>query len=1330
MEQDEELSTTLWIENHAHHNDKAVAPAALKTKKVILKDKTLAAITLTLKEETITWNTLITTAYTLLLHRFSTSNYIDLITLQGGISDGEITLKNTMKCFASHLSAELTIEAMQQAVHKHLKQKQTIAPHVEKRYGILEQVKLASIKSKTSTLTPTLALVLIHQEKPKKELSIAYQPKLFESEAIKNLTSHLNVLLLALCKNKPSKLVTKINILTTDERQKILGPWSSPYNEIYSGKKNSSVQEDVAAIAKTSPSKRAVKCGDMQLTYETLSRHSSNLATHLIKRGINVGDAVCVFMNRSPDLIIVMLAIFKAGAIFVPINPKYPADRIEFILQDTKTQFIIAEENTVLPGEHSHLSWVITPSLYQTPDAGVMLPLPNEERPAYIIYTSGTTGKPKGVILHHRGLNNLTFWYQHYFKITPNDVFSQFASQGFDSFFCETIPALSLGASIAIVDDNIKLTPNLFFAWLKSEGITVCDLPTAYAQFLFSLSWPRDIVLRLMKIGGEAMTHTPSTLFSFDIYNGYGPTEGTVESTYFKIYDSHSKTYYVDAKSSIPIGKPLVNVQVAVVDPYLMPCPIGVAGELLIGGAGLSSGYLNRLDLTENKFIQHPFLKKSDHKVYRTGDLVIWKPDGNLEFVGRTDNQIKIRGYRIELSDVENALGQHSDVGEVLVMAKETFSGEKTLVAYVVPNLDRERYLYQVRCLITDDDINFIEGITEDISRYGIAISGINQTFSTGQKLHIHLKLPGFNETKKLSARLVWQKEARAGFVFDLNESEQQFLSKSIDYFIANHNVMDLVLSSAAKRSLRRALQAQLPEYMIPTTFINLLSFPLTLNGKVDVKALPQPDMHAKSLDKKFIAAATPTEIKIATLWEAILNRAPISMNDNFFDIGGNSLLAAQLSMEITRLFDIALPANVLFELAYVPILAEYIDKQGMDVTNTSDVLTEINQDKVLAEAIRPTAHTSTKITPPENILLTGAGGYLGIFMLRDLLKHSNANIHCLIRQGDFETAAKRLTSTANKFLLDKEVNLTDKRIIAIPGDLSFEHFGLPSAQYQALAEKTDLILHCGAQVNVMASYQQLRGSNVQGTLEVLKFATLAQNKPLHYVSTLSSAYLKDAAGCLTEQFPTDTYENLFGGYGISKWVSEVLLRQAKERGLPTCIYRSGYIFGDSSTGILSLNDALLMLIKGCIQMGVAPLMQERVTLLPVDFVSRAINAIALTQGADSDVFHIDHPTGIMWTDLVGWLNEKGYRIHLMELSAWKKKLANITRDNALYPLLPYYLALPDDYRSLDVSTIKASTRLHELNLSYPAIDNTLLSLYLKHMQMVGFIPLPQKQQL
>lgn len=1329
MEQDEKLSTTLWIEKNEHQIDKAVGSTALSIKPIILKEKTLTAIHAKLKATKLTWTTLITTAYTLLLHRYSTSNFVDVVTLHGAMSDSELLPKEPINAYASHLNAELTIESILASMGHHFKHHQAFKLTTQ-RYAILHQMKLASIKPKPHSLAYPFSLILVHQTQAGKKLSFAYQEKLFDESAIKNLASHLNVILLALCLNPETKPVTRINILTGDEKKKLLGTWTHPYDDCYRGEQTECVTTLTERHSQHHPKQVAVKHGEAVLTYESLTRSANHLATHLVKRGVNVGDPVCVYMNRSPALIIVMLAIFKAGGVFVPINPKYPADRIEFILQDTKTQFILTELETVLPTAFSHLSWVITTDLFDTPEPGMTLPLPNEERPAYMIYTSGTTGTPKGVIIHHRGLNNLVFWYKHYFKIGKNDIASQFASQGFDSFFCETIPPLALGACIAIVDDNIKLTPNLFFNWLKSECITLCDLPTAYAQFLFSLHWPRDIALRLVKIGGEAMTHIPSTLFSFDIYNGYGPTEITVEATYYQIYDRNTKQYHVEAKSPIPIGKPIANMSAYVVDQYLMPCPIGVAGELCIGGVGVSSGYLNRLDLTEKKFIPHPFPKIGSGKVYRTGDLALWKPDGNLEFVGRTDNQIKIRGYRIELSDIENALGQHADVSEVLVMAKETPNGDKTLVAYVVPNLDRERYLYQVRCLLTEDDINFIEGITEDISKYGIAISGINQNFNTAQKLKVHLKLPGFNETKKLSVRLVWQKDNRAGFVFDLSESEQSLLFKSIDYFIANHNVMELVLSTSAKRSLKRALEMKLPEYMIPTTFISMLSFPLTLNGKVDVKALPQPDTHAKTLDKKFVAASTPTEIKIATLWETILNKVPISMTDNFFDLGGNSLLAAQLSMEITRLFNIALPANVLFELAYVPILAEYIDKQGKHVTTTSETHLSIAQDKVLPESIQPAHMAATDITPPKHILLTGAGGFLGIFMLRDLLKHTQAKIHCLIRQGEFETAAKRLSATANKFSLDNDVNLSESRIIAIPGDLSFDHFGLPTAQYQALAENADLILHCGAQVNIMASYQQLRDSNVKGTLEVLKFATTAKNKPIHYISTLSSAYLKDAAGSLTEEYPSDEFEHLFGGYGISKWVSEVLLRQIKERGLAACIYRSGYIFGDSSTGILSLNDALLMLIKGCIQMGFAPMMQERVTLLPVDFVSRAINAIALTQGHDADVFHIDHPTGIMWTDLVSWLNQKGYRIHLIELKDWKKKLANIGRDNALYPFLPYYLAMPDDYRSLDVSTSKASARLTDLGIRYPAIDDRLLSLYLHYMQSVGFIPNPQKQQL
>ena len=384
-------------------------------------------------------------------------------------------------------------------------------------------------------------------------------------------------------------------------------------------------------------------------------------------------------------------------------------------------------------------------------------------------------------------------------------------------------------------------------------------------------------------------------------------------------------------------------------------------------------------------------------------------------------------------------------------------------------------------------------------------------------------------------------------------------------------------------------------------------------------------------------------------------------------------------------------------------------------------------RDCKLQENITPTKTLSSHLKNPQNILLTGAGGFLGIFILKELLEKTDAKIYCLIRSGEFESAAKRLMSTIEKFNLSDKVSLSNRRIITIVSDISFDNFGLPLEQYNNLLSKIDVIYHCGAQVSIMASYNNLRASNVQGTIEVIKFATKYVDKPIHYISTLSSAYKKDATGRLTEAYPNHAYEELFGGYAISKWVSEYLLTQVKARGLPICIYRSGYIFGESDTGITNLNDALLMLIKGCIQLGFAPAMKERITILPVDFVSKAIVSISQLTPDKSGVYHIDHPTGIMWTDLILWLNNYGYKITTIPIHDWLEKLVKISRDNALYPFIPYYLAIKSDQQhSPEVDVTHASAALKKAGLNYPDINDQLLRMYMRYLHETEFLPDPQ----
>ena len=1314
--------TSLWLEEHPFEIKDTLS--RYSTKNFLLNNVSKQVIHSFCKKNKLSWQMLMHAGWGLLLNRFSSSDHVTFGSGVATSKNGCIKLTRPIIAIQSILSTKFNVNHFLNHIKSELSKK-NIAPLAT------EQIKYLLLMRSNKTTKPQLLnsklfpLILFINKNPTKNFLIYYHPDMFSLSSIENIAHHFQIVLQEMLIDLDQK-ICRINILTKNEKL-LLANWGHPKQHTTIPLLSLCPHEAFALQAQQHPKQIAIQYEQLVITYDNLDQAANSLAQLLLKKGVKGGDRISALMDRTPTLIMVMLALFKIGAIFVPVNLKYPKERIEYVLDDSQANYVIANQLDQVSEKYSKKALLI-PADYNKFISKITthhpLPAVHPNQVAYIIYTSGTTGNPKGVMIKHKSLMNLTNWYQTCFKITSHDRASQFASQGFDTFFCETIPFLATGGCICIVDDHTKLTPSQFFPWLQKQKVTICDLPTAYAQMLFNLPWPKLPHLRIVKIGGESITHYPDQHFSFDIWNSYGPTETTVEATYAKIHDATIPFVHTTARLKThhppPIGKPITNSNIYVVDKYFQLVPIGIAGELLIGGDCLSSGYWHREDLTKEKFID-----RFDTKLYRTGDLVRWLSDGNLEFIGRIDYQVKIRGFRIEPSEIEAAISLHPDVNEVIVIAKEDISGEKSLIAYVTPNLDKERYLYQERCLLSLSNDQFIEAITEDVSKNGVALSGISESITKNQLIRIHVKLPGLTELKTLNGHVIWQQDNRCGIAFDLNDHEKSIVDKSINYYLSTHNIMEMVLSASAKRNLRKALRKKLPEYMIPAAFITLMEFPLTFSGKIDAKALPPPQEFEKYFQKKFVAPRTKTEKKLVGIWSELLKQATISLSDNFFDLGGTSLTAAELSSTILEQFHISIPTHILFDLPYIPILGEYIDTQGKHYTTSSSIQEDIKRDATLHDSILPSKHISPHLSDPENILLTGAGGFLGVYLLRELLIHTHAKIHCIIRKGEFETAAKRLFATIEKFNLKDDISLSNRRIVAIAGDISLDHFGLPSEHYNHLIEKVDLIYHCGAQVNIMTAYHKLRGSNVQGTIETIKFATKKINKPIHYISTLSAAYLKNQAGHLIEEFPTPKYENLFGGYAISKWASERLLTQVKDRGLPIAIYRSGYIAGQSTTGITNLNDALFMLMKGCIQMGYAPDLNEKITLLPVDFVSNAVVRISLTRPDQPAVYHIDHPTGILWQDLIAWINNYGYQITIIPLKHWQHRLAKIPHDNALFPFLPYYLAIKEKQLSPNVDVSKTRLALKQLNINYPAINHKLLITYFNFFRHTNFLPDP-----
>ncbi len=1198
-------------------------------------------------------------------------------------------------------------------------------------YLLLSPAKTAPGKNKKSySINPNkFPLVLVINDDSLLKLTLLFNTKRFSPESAVNLIEHYLVILEKIIAD-PEQLVTHYSILTSEERHELLHEWSKTQQKRLLLKKNECVHELFIQQARRTPDYIAITHNETRITYKELDEFSNQIAHLLAQRKIRFGDTIAVLMERTPLLIATMLAIFKIGAVYVPINPKYSDENIKFIIEDSETHLILVNNTQRIAKDFLYKTVIFDESLSAMKHLPKQLPIvrsDRSERNAYVIYTSGTTGEPKGVIIKHSSLVNLVTWYKTCFDLSPSDRASQFASQGFDTFFSETIPFLLSGASVNIVDDHVKFTPTLFMPWLAREKITICDLPTAYAQILLNLPWPDKLSLRTVKLGGEMLTQYPSQLYPFDIWNVYGPAEATIETTYFKIYHANTLPSEQEHKHvPPPIGKAILNTEVYVVDQHMEPVPIGNVGELLIAGANLAVGYLNRPQLTRDKFIRNIFSENPDAKMFRTGDLVRWLNDGNLEFVGRIDHQIKISGYRIEISEIETALNQYPDVNEVVVIAKELTNGQKTLIAYLVPNLDKIRIPYQERCLVSINNIHYLQVLSEDISKSGIAVTGATEELAKHQTVRLNLKLPGFNEALWLTGKVIWQREQRAGIQFDQTNKQLALLQKSIEYYLSTHNLMETLQSAAAKRSLRSALKKKLPDYMVPTVFSTLTSLPLTFNGKVDWRLLPPPKDFERLLERSYAEPRNATEQEIYAMWCDILKLDSVSITDNFFDIGGNSQCVAELSVRILKKFNVAIPERIFFELPFIPIMAEYIDSKGTQYTYKTSIQDEIARDSVLHDDVMPTKKLSPTIHNPQGILLTGAAGFLGIYLLRELLLNSEAKIYCLIRKGKFESIASRLISNIDRYELSDEISLANRRIVMIESDIGNDQFGIPVELYNNLAGKIDLIYHCGAQINTITSYTNLRTSNVQGTLEIIKFALHHYDKPIHYISTLAAANKVDETQHILEEFPDANSSQLIGGYAISKWVSERLLTQLKNRGLPISIYRSGHIWGQSDTGITNINDALLLLVKGCIQLGFAPNWHEKIRLLPVDFVSNAIINISLQKIDKSNVYHIDHPNGIMWTDLIAWLNDYGYTIKICSHKEWRQHLTKIGRDNAIFPFLPHYLSQNTSPKAYEIDMNNTISALKTAKIAYPELNDRLLRLYMKYLCEIGFLPMPE----
>ncbi len=451
------------------------------------------------------------------------------------------------------------------------------------------------------------------------------------------------------------------------------------------------ISQLVAQRATTTPNAIALLSGKDVLSYGDLNRRANQLAHHLIKLGVGPNVLVACYLERSFDLVIALLAILKAGGAYVPLDPSYPTERLDFMLADTQAPILLTQSTLAhqLPEMNATiicLDAVYAPfhSLPET-DPTVTAAI---DYLAYVIYTSGSTGYPKGVEITQRNLLNLVSWHQQAFAVTANDKATQIASPAFDATGWELWPYLTIGASVTLIDKEVSLSPVTLRDWFIEQHITISFLPTALAESVIALHWPSSVSLRYLLTGADTLRHYPSPNLPFALINNYGPTEATVVTTSGRIWPVSPQARTLQPNQPPTIGRPITNMQVFLLDEQLQPVPTGTSGELYIGGVGLAKGYLNRPELTAERFIPHPFRSDPQARLYKTGDLARELPDGQIAFMGRVDQQIKLRGYRIEPEEIMATINEHAAIQTSLVVAREDTPGDKRLVAYIVSHHD------------------------------------------------------------------------------------------------------------------------------------------------------------------------------------------------------------------------------------------------------------------------------------------------------------------------------------------------------------------------------------------------------------------------------------------------------------------------------------------------------------------------------------------------------------------------------------------------------------------------------------------------------------------
>ncbi len=911
------------------------------------------------------------------------------------------------------------------------------------------------------------------------------------------------------------------NLSLTDERQSAFldgfNHWTLPVDT------SQTIVSLFRAQAAATPQADAVRFGEKTLTYRQLDDVTDRLAAHIASLGLGREDVVSVLIGRSERMAVASLGALKAGCAYQPLDPSYPQERLNFMIGDASAKLLIAD------ADYRELITEYGGPVLDTADIEGLPAGPVPEGPApenlfILLYTSGSTGVPKGCMLEHRNLVNFCAWYRNYYDLKPESRVAAYASYGFDACMMDMYPALTTGACVCIIPEDTRHDMSELDRFITDNGVTHSFMTTQVAV-MFAKNYPGNPSLKHLSAGGEKLVSIDPPSYAF--HNGYGPTECTIFST---IFDVRKK------ESNIPIGHPLDNLRLYVTDPQGRRLPAGAVGELWISGPQVSRGYLNRPEKTAETFIPNPFASDYPYdRAYRTGDIVRYRMDGNIEFVGRNDGQVKIRGFRVETKEVEAVIREFPGVKDVTVQPFDNPSGGKFIAAYIV--------------------------------------------------------------------------------------CEGELDSKALTEFILK----------------------QKPPYMVPAAFAKLEAIPLNVNQKVDRKALPAPVMTS---DGTYVEPEGPVEKALCEVFAEILGADRVSATDSFFDLGGSSLMVTSVLVSAEKR-GLKFSYGDVFNNPTARALAGFIGGNGKKVAEDQDDVYGYDYsaiDKLLAGNTLAAFLGGDSQPLGKNILLTGATGFLGIHVLRELIERTGDDtvIWCILRGKGAVSAERRLAEMLVYYFEKNYRSLLGSRIRLIQGDITD---GKVLDAILTSGNPIDLVVNCAANVKHFSKGDDILKVNYYGVQNLIGFC-IARGARLVQVSTVSVGGMTEGSvPAVLDERTLFFGQNTDNQYVVSKFLAErLILEKVAEGKLNAKIIRVGNLSPRAEDGEFQINfnsNASMGRLKAFRMLGAIPypMLEGRMEFSPIDETARACVLLAETP-RENVVFHAQNDHLLPMDDILSRLHK------------------------------------------------------------------------------------------